>query len=749
MDPDPVPSGSSPAPRSAAKRKRDRERVRVTRACDRCKRRKVKCNGTQPCDPCTQTGFQCTYDAVYSRGILPAIPKAASVSGAATHPQSFYSPVSPGLHHSSPSYPPSAGGGSRKGSENASSTANLTAADHSHVNGEAEEATNIMSLDAPHQVAPSSRVSPEPSQTDLQGHYIGPASGVSFLLRMQRQLHQTVSFTQTSSIFTFGDAPLPEYDPSFCLLMPKDEAQRLLEWYFDFAVPTHRFFHRPTAESWLEEFYSTKGMMRNQDDAPSRKAALFMMFAHAQVHMPQSHSAVGPDPDLSARYFLAADQQLSKEKGSIRLTSVQARLTQCFWLLSQSRVNHCWSLFGTTAHLALAIGLNRNRKVDVASGYTYIEIECRRRTFWCAYSLDNYLSAALGRPRTFHDPDIDTELPACIEDKDIFADRITSHAERGQSLMLAPVNHVKLSQIVSMILQDLYSIRPVTKSKRVALTAKCSNALKEWRTQISQFLDVKGISASLLRPIYQRQRNVLNLAYWHAMILTHRPVLLSNFAKLQQYEIASPDPSHRARDDSSVRECLKAAMSIVDTVDGLVQSDLMFRAYWFTLYFAFSAVVILYVYAIQQRHSTSETYKTYLDAAVRCQDHIANFAAKDSLSKRYSLVLEQLRIEAVRQIQGRGTPSFSSARATNGATAHVNSTDNSAAPITGSGGQHHHHINSSLNFPSVSITDDVGNMDGSPSSSMADITDWTHFDSMVVSGFSGLEGFMTEDFTTF
>lgn len=139
---------------------------------------------------------------------------------------------------------------------------------------------------------PSSRTSPEPSQTDRQGHYVGPASGVSFLLRVQKRLHQTLTFSKASSIFTFGDAPLPDFDPSFFVLPPRDEAQRLTDRYFDFAVPTHRFLHRPTVNAWLDELYDTMGIMHSKEEAPARIAVLFMVFAQAREYMPVSSSFV-------------------------------------------------------------------------------------------------------------------------------------------------------------------------------------------------------------------------------------------------------------------------------------------------------------------------------------------------------------------------------------------------------------------------------------------------------------------------
>lgn len=135
---------------------------------------------------------------------------------------------------------------------------------------------------------PQSQNSPEPQQgqTDQQGHYVGSSSAVSFLIRIQKRLHQHSSLSHDSSIFTFGDAPLPEFDPSFFILPPKPDAQRLVERYFDYAAPTHRFLHRPSIEKLVEEFYETQGEMRGEN-GKAKAALLMVVFAQAQAYMPK------------------------------------------------------------------------------------------------------------------------------------------------------------------------------------------------------------------------------------------------------------------------------------------------------------------------------------------------------------------------------------------------------------------------------------------------------------------------------
>jgi hypothetical protein len=243
-------------------------------------RKKTRCSGRQPCILCTRSGKSCEFTAAYTRGRLPSIFPEETGQPGASDPVSMRTTARPTEESTrSQSEPYQVNSLPSPISDQLAQVPNC----------ESTAETGHLHLPRFNQVesrVQSSRNSPEPSQTDLQGHYVGPSSGVSFLLRVQKKLHEKVSFTQNSSIFTFGDAPLPEFDPSFFVLPPKADAQKLVARYFEFAVATHRFLHRPTIEAWLEEFYENLGVMRQKVGARERTALLFMVFAQSKEYMP-------------------------------------------------------------------------------------------------------------------------------------------------------------------------------------------------------------------------------------------------------------------------------------------------------------------------------------------------------------------------------------------------------------------------------------------------------------------------------
>ncbi|KAE8138932.1 fungal-specific transcription factor domain-containing protein [Aspergillus pseudotamarii] len=731
------------------KRRCVKERVRVTRACDACKRKKLRCSGTLPCSLCQRSSQSCEYTTSYTRGKVPPIPALHQPNGnsnvAERHIQERPGPNVDRM----PASP---------------DTEVIEGHSASRIDG---DVSNLQSRD-----------SPEPHQTDMEGHYVGPSSGVSFMLRIQKRLHESITFPLNTPIFSFGDAPLPKSDPSFLLLPSKNEAKELCNRYFDFAFPTHRFLHQQQVECWLDEFYNR--LQEPHSLGPGEReirALLLMVFAQASQYKPESGDKLedtrmrfceyGSNPSSScnsAVYFGASEHHLATETGPVRVTSVQARLAQCFYLLSQSRINHCWSLFGTTARLAIAIGLHRKRRREHPSTINLVEQECSKRVFWCAYSLDNYLSAALGRPRIFHDDEIDQEFPEIAEDQQITLTSILPPTSSAQSIMLAPVYHAKLSRIISGVLHDLYGIHRSTLTAQASAAEKYGAKMTEWRKELSQFLDLPNVN--IMKVTYQRQYTVLNLAFYHAQILLYRPFLLKGFTLLTK-EPSRRNDKLQGTIDQNIKSCLEAAMKVVSIVHDLSAKGRMYRAFWvlkFTHYYAFSAIVVLYVHYIRSRsrQSTTDADMAYYMAGKQGQDDLASCGSQSSFSQRYVMVLEELRKEA-HKATIRGNQESIDQPVTNrpdpGATEGGTSRPGELDPLRNLADSQHtgvypvasdrldgipcpaqvsyHGVQpaGSFQFPSAPQESEVGSLQGiSPESYIADLASWGEFDSLAATG---------------
>ncbi|KAJ5369020.1 uncharacterized protein N7496_008780 [Penicillium cataractarum] len=431
-----------------------------------------------------------------------------------------------------------------------------------------------------------SRASPD-AITDVQGHYVGPASGLSFLARVRKRLNFN---DQASSSFTFGDAPMADHDPTPSIMISSEESLRLVERFFDFTVPIDRIVHRPTIDNWLREFQDTMGSMRDVENACAQRAILWMIFAMAQEHGAPERTE--KTEDRSVRYFLAADYQLSKERG----------------------------------------------------------VDCRRRTFWSAYCLDAHLSLTLGRPRIFHDEDIDQELPSGADDSNLSDDALKSLSSHGYSKMVAPVAYYRLHRVLTGILRDLYSIRPVSLEKQCTLAGQYSIMLEEWRDSLPKFLQIDNGEIHPLIAIYQRQRDVLHYTYWHAMILTNRPLMLRGFTN------GSESGTEMFEDGLMFRSFWGEAFQIpqMQNTYEVILISIIGKG---TCYYGFAASVVLFVYTIQKAPSLAVEDLHHLETGARCLGHLATFKKHTPLVARYVLILEELQQEAQRRSEGQSTPS--------------------------------------------------------------------------------------------
>lgn len=362
----------------------------------------------------------------------------------------------------------------------------------------------------------------------------------------------------------------------------------------------------------------------------------------------------------SERWFATSKYMSSLESGPPRLETIQARLIQCLYLLSSSRANECWYLFGTALQVVTALGLHRKCPVKVSkNGCSYFELELRKRIFWSVYTLDKYLSIMFGRPRLLHDEDIDQELPDEMNDEDLLQEDPSRRTGSTDSMMIASVLHYRLGRILGEISRQLYSINPLSKDSPLETAVRLTTELEKWKESVPPLFN--SVRPSSLIPPLCRQSQVLQLAYSHAMIHVTRSFLLNDFTDLSR----RPRNPH-ATVNTHVQKCIGAAEDIMTLVEGLAQQTLFIQSFWFTHYVCFCAILVVYIHIIQQhRQSTAPSpslgspadagkLHTLLSLAENCQQHLAEATRKNCPSRRYSIILEELRQEVHKHIGSDG-----------------------------------------------------------------------------------------------
>jgi hypothetical protein len=367
-----------------------------------------------------------------------------------------------------------------------------------------------------------------------------------------------------------GDRQIPDVGvtPS---LPDEAEGNIFVNRYFDFAMATYRFLHQPTVIGWHKRLHEDQ---RNGTSIllPIQKAILLLVFATGTLYNVDDAHTVLPDSDApeglrlsGEKYFQAAQRIIANETGSAQLESVQARLASTLYLLNTSRLNQAWYLFGTTSQLIIALGLHRKTSHLQRD---YVLSECRKRSFWTAFTLDGYLSAMLGRPPFIHDEFADQEYPQALNDQDITATTINRQSKGIDCLITASILHAKLARSVRQASKDQYLLHQFSEEKQIRTAAHLNDEIAKWQDELPIFLSGAINPASLI-PVFRRQVTVLRMGCAHAIMLVNRPLILSRHAPPTAIQ-------------PHVEECLSAAKQMLELVLDFVADNHMFQGFWKT-----------------------------------------------------------------------------------------------------------------------------------------------------------------------
>lgn len=233
-------------------------------------------------------------------------------------------------------------------------------------------------------------------------------------------------------------------------------------------------------------------------------------------------------------------------------------------------------------------------------------------------------------------------------------------------LFLTWLRYYRLGQILGEISRQLYTVNPRSRDPPLEVASRLTSELENWKESAPPLFN--GVRATSLIPPLRRQSQVLQLAYSHAMIHATRSFLLNDFMDPRR-----KPPAPHPMVANHVQKCIDASEDVMMLVDGLGKQGILIQSFWFTHYVCFCAIIVVYIHTIQQHRLSAllgPSAQVIRDPgklhylfrlAETCHQHLAEATRKNCPSRRYSIILEELRLEVHRQI---GSPLQTSPRAT-------------------------------------------------------------------------------------
>ncbi|KAI0119914.1 N-terminal binuclear Zn cluster-containing protein [Nemania sp. FL0031] len=607
------------------------KRRRIARACDMCRKKKIKCDGKLPaCTHCINYKTDCVFTQVekkrsppkgakYIEGLENRLARMESLlrlSGllgeddeatdlatlekrlAEKHQQSKIGSIASQASQSTPTSPSQATSGP-DGLDSTPQSA-LTS----------PEPTKEREFRRDHSPSPDGKNEEEVAAlsemmcslvTNQQGEtrYIGSSSGFSIFspkgIQWVNERTGDTSFQRMISEVSLDDHKWTQWKPEvfadlfhrpvFRKLPPKAEALSLLQDYFENFNCIFPLFHQPTFMHLVERQYSS-----NPYEGSGWWASLNCVFAIAHRLRVMSNLVPQEEDEKAWAYIKNAMGVFSElAMRNTDLLSVQALLGIALFMQGTPNPQPSFLLVAAAIRSSHSIGLHKR-----GTGFNLnpIEIEQRKRVFWIAYMLDKDLCLRSGRPPAQDDDDMNVDLP----DADP-ADHIGNiPLANGKGKMNLFRVMCELAVIESKIYKRLYSTKATKLSDGELLQTigELDKELESWKDNIDiDYRPEHEIKASHTPLVLHIA--MLHFSYYNALTTIHRMSIHHGFwtSRLANYAIQGLNARPlNPRVFSSAALCASAARATISLLKYIPQGD--FSCVWMALYFPVSALVTLF-----------------------------------------------------------------------------------------------------------------------------------------------------------
>ncbi|OJJ54181.1 hypothetical protein ASPSYDRAFT_93942 [Aspergillus sydowii CBS 593.65] len=537
-------------------------------ACDRCHRRKSRCDKAVPsCGPCRKAGVACKY-VNHTRDRQKALERLQRRIEQLERENRLLTERS----QNPPTEPSSAGHRPPEPSE-----AERRAGREEALSNELTEEISFLS-----------------SRAGGENQFLGSTSGVLLASLVDATVNapsQGGRRVESRPV----TSPLNGITPSSTAVdvspVPDERVARALHHaYFEHDHVSYPFLHRATALANLDKAYQDVSFL-GQDAFSYYSFNMILAIATASVYKFDRESL--PDAET---YHLRAAERLNEVLQRGDTQALQAMLLLCQYRMVnsvQDTSTSMWHLVGVAARMCLELGLHREQvyhpKPRGEMSSSTVAHEIRRRCFWSVIAMDRIVSITLGRPLAIRLQDTDVALP------DPSLDSLINDPPSGLCITALFVHIVRYRVICGDIMSALHtgSTRMQTDAQS-ALRARDSlaNTLAQWHSDTAN-LPLEDEPTS--QPQHQssfRTPEWYAMLYYNALLMLYRP---------------SPALSGISMRDPTVLQSIFVAAKQAITIYAQLHRWKRINYTWITLHAVFMAG-LSYVYAVG-RHFRSHKRK--------------------------------------------------------------------------------------------------------------------------------------------
>ncbi|KAF2450022.1 hypothetical protein P171DRAFT_204066 [Karstenula rhodostoma CBS 690.94] len=422
-------------------------------------------------------------------------------------------------------------------------------------------------------------------------------------------------------------------------LPPKAEALSLLKDYFENFNCMFPLFHEPTFMHLVDKHYSNDPYEGSGWWASLNVA---LAFAHRLRVM---SNLVPQEEDEKAWQYLknAMSVQVELTMRNTDLLSVQALLGIGLFLLGTPNPQPTYFFVAAAIRLSHSIGLH---KKGLAFNLNTSEVEQRKRVFWIAYMLDRDICLRSGRPPIQDDDDMNVELPS--EDPPDNIGNIPLADGKGKMNLFRLM--CTFSIIQSHVYKRLYSVKATkqTDGELLNTIGELDKELETWKDEIPLEYrpehDIKASHTPLILHVAS-----LHLGYYNCLTTIHRMSVhhgywtsrLSNFA-IQGLNARPLNP----RVFMSAQLCVQAARASIHLLKYIPKGDQ--SCVWLVIYFPVTALVTLFANILQNPQDTrSRSDLKLMKLVVSFLSLVKNEQGNGSVKRMLSVCTEFERIAAI------------------------------------------------------------------------------------------------------